>query len=145
MKILFLLFLIVPIVELYVLIKVGSAIGAPLTILLVVLTAIIGVALVKAQGVATLMRIRRQLASRKVPALEIIEGFALFLAGALLLTPGFVTDAFGFMCLNPAFRRWLIFRIVGYVPNLDNEDRQDQSSQPTRRSRVIDGEYREID
>ncbi|MXZ81910.1 MAG: FxsA family protein, partial [Gammaproteobacteria bacterium] len=59
------------------------------------------------------MRIRQQLDSRQLPALEILEGFALFLAGALLLTPGFVTDAFGFMCLTPSLRRWMIGQILG--------------------------------
>ncbi|MYJ52632.1 MAG: FxsA family protein [Gammaproteobacteria bacterium] len=100
-RILFLLFLVVPLVEIYFLIKIGSLIGSPMTILLVVLTAFIGITLVRAQGFATLMRIRQQLDSRQLPALEILEGFALFLAGALLLPRGFVTDAFGFMCLPP--------------------------------------------
>ncbi|MYD76623.1 MAG: FxsA family protein [Gammaproteobacteria bacterium] len=146
-RILFLLFLVVPLVEIYFLIKIGSLIGSPMTILLVVLTAFIGITLVRAQGFATLMRIRQQLDSRQLPALEILEGFALFLAGALLLTPGFVTDAFGFMCLTPSLRRWMIGQILGRASFsvVEDEFRGESGSDPKGRSRVIDGEYREID
>ncbi len=145
MKVLFLLFLIVPLVEIYFLIQIGSVIGSPMTILLVVLTALIGVSLVRAQGVITINRIRKRLDSRTVPGLEIMEGFALFLAGALLLTPGFVTDAVGFICLTPSLRRWIIFRLFHAVSISNSEDVRNQTGQTSRDSRVIDGEYREID
>ncbi|MCY4051633.1 MAG: FxsA family protein [Gammaproteobacteria bacterium] len=145
MKILFLLFLLIPLVEIYFLIQIGSLIGSPLTIILVVLTALIGIMLVKAQGIITLNRIQERLDSRTVPGLEIMEGFALFLAGALLLTPGFVTDAVGFICLTPALRRWIIFRLFRGISVSGNEDHQKQTRHPNGHSRVIDGEYREID
>lgn len=145
MKILFLLLLIVPLVEIYFLIKIGSLIGPPMTILLVVLTAAIGIALVKAQGLATLRRIQQQLDSRRVPGLEIIEGFALFLAGALLLTPGFFTDAFGFLCLTPSFRRWIIFRIFSSAAAAGNQEFTAPAGSAKHSSRVIEGEFKEMD
>ncbi len=145
MKTLFLLFLIVPLAEIYFLIQIGSVIGSPMTILLVVLTALIGITLVKAQGVITIRRIRERLDSKRVPGLEIMEGFALFLAGALLLTPGFVTDVVGFICLTPSLRKWIILRLFDGFSIPASEEARNQSGQAQSRSRVIDGEYREID
>jgi UPF0716 protein FxsA len=104
MQILFLLFLIVPIVEMLILIEVGSFIGAFYTVLLVLLTAIIGVNLLKKQGLSTFMRANQKMNSGQMPLSEIGEGMMLAIAGALLLTPGFVTDTFGFILLTPGFR-----------------------------------------
>lgn len=108
MRLLFLLFLVMPIVEMYVLIRVGQWIGAWPTIGLVALTAVIGVSLLRQQGFSTLMRVRRKLDAGELPAQEMLEGIVLAVGGALLLTPGFVTDAFGFACLLPATRRGLV-------------------------------------
>lgn len=112
---LLLLFIIVPIVELYFLIKVGSIIGVFPTILIVIGTAVLGTALLKQQGLATLNRYQQSLAQGKMPTQELIEGLALVFGGALLLTPGFVTDAIGFLCLIPFTRqavvRWLMRRV----------------------------------
>jgi UPF0716 protein FxsA len=101
------LFLVVPIIEIYLLIKVGSVIGAGWTILLVVLTAVIGVWLLRIQGLSTLTRAQRRLQENELPAREILEGMALVVAGALLLTPGFFTDTIGFLLLFPPTRIWL--------------------------------------
>jgi len=103
-----LIFLIVPVVEIYVLIQVGQIIGALWTVLFVVLTAVIGVQLLRMQGISTLMRAQQRMQSGQLPAEEMIEGIGLVVAGAFLLTPGFVTDALGFLLLVPAFRRWII-------------------------------------
>ena len=103
-----LIFLIVPIVEIYVLIQVGQVIGALWTVLFVVLTAVIGVQLLRLQGLSTLMRAQQRMQGGQLPAEEMAEGIGLVVAGAFLLTPGFVTDALGFLLLVPAFRRWLI-------------------------------------
>ncbi|MEE4299679.1 MAG: FxsA family protein, partial [Pseudomonadales bacterium] len=105
---LFLAFLLTPIVEMYLLIKVGGWIGALPTIGLVALTAMIGVALLRQQGFATLLRGQQRLAAGELPAQEMMEGFALAVGGALLLTPGFVTDGFGFALLLPFTRRALV-------------------------------------
>lgn len=108
MNYLFLLFVITPIVEMWVLIKVGGVIGALPTIGLVLLTAVIGLALLRQQGFATLLRARQKMAEGQVPAKEMVEGIFLAVGGALLLTPGFVTDAIGFFCLVPGLRHLLI-------------------------------------
>jgi len=102
MPLLYLFFLLVPLVEIYVLIQVGSVIGALPTVILVVLTAVIGVGLLRSQGLRTWMRAQEQLARGLLPAVELLEGMLLMLAGAFLLTPGFVTDTLGFLLLVPA-------------------------------------------
>ena len=89
MRILLVVFFTVPLVEMYVLIKVGEQIGALPTIALVVLTAVIGVALLRQQGLSTLTRGVSRLQSGEVPASERLEGLLLAVGGALLLTPGF--------------------------------------------------------
>ena len=142
MKYLFFLFLVVPLVEIYLLIKIGSVVGAGLTIFLVVFTAFLGAILVRAQGFSTLVRIQAQMATSRLPAMEIMEGVFLFVAGALLLTPGFFTDAVGFVFLTPPLRRLIIRRIIerGYI----NRASATGASQVDPK-RVIDAEYRNID
>jgi UPF0716 protein FxsA len=105
---LLLLFFTVPLVEIYVLLEVGGAIGVLPTIAMVVLTAVIGAGLIRAQGLATLGRVQQQLERGELPAVGIIEAALLLVAGALLLTPGFVTDTIGFLFLVPPLRRWAI-------------------------------------
>ena len=102
------IFIVLPVLEMYVLIKVGGNIGALNTILLVLLTALIGVALLRIQGFRTLMNARNKLGMAQLPAEEIITGIFLAIGGALLLTPGFITDTFGFLCLTPITRRFLL-------------------------------------
>lgn len=102
------LFLLIPLVEIYLLIQVGQVIGAGWTIFLVVLTAVIGVALLKVQGLSTLARAQQKLDANELPAREILEGMGLLVAGALLLTPGFFTDAVGFLLLFPPTRLFLV-------------------------------------
>ncbi|MGM0412268.1 MAG: FxsA family protein [Pseudomonadota bacterium] len=102
------LFVGAPLVELYILIKVGEVIGAGITVLAVVGTAILGAWLIRAQGLSTQARLRQRLAMGEMPAMEMLEGAALLVAGVFLLTPGFVTDAFGFLLLIPPLRRALI-------------------------------------
>lgn len=107
-----LLFIVIPLIELYFIIVVGGAIGAFWTVLLVVLTAIVGVHLLRTQGMSTLTRAQRNMAQGKIPAMEMIEGIALAVAGVLLITPGFITDAIGFLCLVPASRQAIIRYIL---------------------------------
>jgi len=111
-QILLLLFLLVPVIEIYLLIEVGSMIGAIYTILLVVLTAVVGAALLRWQGFTTFQRVREAMARGEVPAIEMMEGVVLLLCGALLLTPGFFTDAVGFLALIPAVRRHFILEVI---------------------------------
>ncbi|MBL4583887.1 MAG: FxsA family protein [Pseudomonadales bacterium] len=113
MRISFLMFLLIPLAEMWLLIEVGSVIGGLSTLGLVVLTAFIGVNLLRRQGVQTLQRFQAKAASGQLPGKEIIEGMMLAVAGVLLLTPGFLTDTIGFMLLVPGIRTWL-FSLVGH-------------------------------
>ncbi len=105
---LLIIFIVLPILEMWVLISVGSKIGALPTIGLVLLTAIIGLGLLRQQGFTTLMRARQRMDAGEVPAQEMAEGLCLAVGGALLLTPGFITDTIGFFCLIPGLRRKLV-------------------------------------
>jgi len=106
------LFLIIPIIEIYLLIKVGEIIGALPTIILVVLTAVIGAGLLRQQGLSTLARFQQNLSTGKLPAQELVEGILLAVGGALLMTPGFVTDTIGFLCLIPFSRKFIAATII---------------------------------
>lgn len=109
--VIFFLFIGMPILEIFLLIKIGSSIGALMTIGIVILTAILGTFMLRMQGLATLNKARSRMSGGQVPAFEMMEGLALGVGGALLLTPGFVTDAIGFACLIPFTRRLLIKRL----------------------------------
>ena len=109
------IFLIVPVIEIFLLIQVGQVIGALWTVVLVVLTAVIGVRLLKIQGLSTLMRAQDKMQTGVMPAQEMLEGIGLILAGAFLLTPGFFTDTVGFLLLFPPGRAWLVSKIVSAV------------------------------
>tara|TARA_R110002111_G_scaffold121965_6_gene185729 strand:+ start:266 stop:721 length:456 start_codon:yes stop_codon:yes gene_type:complete len=109
---LLLLFLIVPLIEIYFLIQVGEVIGAGWTVFLVVATAVIGVGLLRMQGLSTMQRAQLSLAQGQLPALTMLEGVLLLVSGGLLLTPGFFTDIMGFLLLVPPLRQALIKRFV---------------------------------
>ncbi len=98
------LFIFIPLIEIYLLIAIGSEIGALLTIALILFTAGLGVILLRQQGLITLTKIRQSLDQGKLPAATMLEGLMLLIAGVLLLTPGFFTDAIGFICLVPSIR-----------------------------------------
>lgn len=112
MRYLFLLFIVMPVLEMMVLIKVGALIGMWYTIGFVLFTAFLGANLLKRQGVSTLLRANQKMAYGEIPAQEVAEGFLIALGGALLLTPGFITDAFGFALLVPAIRGLLVRKVV---------------------------------
>jgi UPF0716 protein FxsA len=110
-QIIFVVVLILPFLEMFLLLTVGGLIGALPTILLVVLTAACGAWLVRDQGFTTFRNLKANLEQGRVPAYEMIEGPIILVGGALLLTPGFITDALGLLCLLPYFRK----RIARYV------------------------------
>ena len=112
MRFLFLLFVVMPVVEMWLLITVGTEIGAMATIGLVLLTAVFGAKLLREQGFATLWRGQRKLEEGKLPAQEIVEGIILAVSGALLLTPGFITDVIGFAGLIPPIRALFVSRLI---------------------------------
>lgn len=98
----------IPIIEIAVLISVGGWLGVTVTIGLVLATAVLGTFLLRQQGFSLLVSAQQQVAQGQLPARTLVEGIALAVGGALLLTPGFVTDGIGFLCLFPATRRWLV-------------------------------------
>lgn len=112
MRFLFLFFIAVPLVEMLLLFEVSDQIGGLSTLGLVVATAVIGVQVLKQQGIATLTRANARLSSGELPAQEIIEGMLLAAAGALLLTPGFITDTLGFVFLAGPLRRLIASRLL---------------------------------
>lgn len=112
MPVFFLIFILVPIIEMWVLIEVGNQVGALSTIALVCLTAFVGLALLRQQGFSTLMRINQRMEQGQLPATEVLEGVVLAIGGALLLTPGFITDILGFLCLLPATRQRMVGKLV---------------------------------
>lgn len=133
--------LLIPLVELYVLIKVGQVVGAVPTVLLVVFTAVAGVVLMRQQGFATLMRVRLAAARGEVPALEMMEGAVILFCGILLLFPGFLTDVIGLLGLIPPVRRafirlWLSRAMVSV---------QTPPPRPGHDPRIIEGEFRRED
>ncbi len=135
-------FLLIPLLEIYLLMEIGGLIGGGWTITAVVGTALVGAALVRRQGLAALARFRSAMTEGELPALTIIEGLVLLVAGALLLTPGFFTDIVGFACLTPPLRRrfittWLEARMV---PGEDLPDRQGSTPHDP-----VEGEFRRLD
>ncbi|MEW6981099.1 FxsA family protein [Colwelliaceae bacterium 6471] len=107
-RLLFLLFVIVPIIEISVLMQVGEWLGAWPTVFIVIITAWLGAKNVQRQGVATLNSVQNKMAQGQMPSDEIVAGLLLLVAGVTLITPGFVTDAFGLLLLVPQLRAALV-------------------------------------
>lgn len=128
----FLLIIAVSFVELYVLLAVGSVIGAIPTLFLIIISAGLGSYLLKQQGLATYRRFQNAVQKNETLAIELMEGFMILLGGALLLTPGFITDIVGLCCLLPVSREHIISFILERfaVPNPFNKDN------------VLEGEFR---
>lgn len=134
-KLLLFLFISVPLLEIYLLLEVGSQIGVMNTIALILLTAIIGTVLLRQQGVSTLSRVQGSLDQGRLPATELLEGLMLLFSGALLLTPGFFTDGIGFICLVPVLRQAIANRILLKLLQQRQNNRNDQNPD------IIEGEF----
>jgi len=137
----------VPIVEIAIFIEVGGVLGLWPTLGLVVLTAILGTWQLRAQGLATLMRAREQVERGALPTRELFDGACLLVAGALLLTPGFVTDGAGFLLFFPPVRDILLGFLARHIQTrmqtrvfVDGEE----VSTGGPDGPVIDGEYRDV-
>ena len=126
--------ILIPIIEIYLLIKIGSQIGAITTILLIFTTAIVGVYYAKYEGLNTLKSGFMQLSQNKQPAYEIISGAAIAFAALLLIIPGFATDLFGFLIIFP-FSRKLLFNLL----NKKNYKKENIKKD------FIEGEYEDIE
>ncbi|TAL03277.1 MAG: FxsA family protein [Porticoccaceae bacterium] len=138
MPLLPLLFVVFPILELWVLIRVGVAIGAGLTIGLVVLSAMLGIAILNRQGFRTLARVRARVARGEEPSAAVLDGMVLAVAGLLLLIPGFLTDVLALLALIPALRAWLVRRLLAAA-------QPPRGAPAQRNSKVIEGEYERED
>ena len=101
---LFLAFTIIPIIEIYLLIEIGSMFGALMAVTLVILTGFLGAFLARMQGLQTLYRIQESLREGRMPSGELLDALLIVIAGLVLLTPGFLTDSAGFLLLIPATR-----------------------------------------
>jgi UPF0716 protein FxsA len=134
----------VPLVEIALFIQVGGWIGLVPTLVLIVLTAVVGTAMIRHQGLAVLSRAQRQLDKGGVPVQEVFEGVCLVFAGALLLTPGFLTDAVGAVLLLPPVRAALYRRVKAHL-----EAQVVAAGQPPPgaggRPPVIEGEFEEVE
>ena len=105
---LFPIFVVVTLAEIYVLVSVGQAIGGLSTVLLVVITAFIGSSLLRQQGWSTMAKAQQSMSEGRTPAMEMMEGVVILVSGILLLTPGFLTDALGLLGLMPWSRSYFI-------------------------------------
>ena len=160
MPFLFLLFVLVPVIEIALFIRVGGAIGLFPTLAIVIATAALGTWMLRREGLATLARARARLEAGELPASQLLEGMLLLVGGTMLLTPGFMTDAAGFLCLLPPTRRWLAARLsagalgrAGVVrgpvggpagfPGVGAGTPRDGT--PGRGGNVIDGDYERVD
>ena len=128
------LIIFIPIIEIYLLIKVGSSIGAFNTISLIFITAIIGIAYVRYEGFNTLRSGMSQLIKNQMPIYEIISGAALAFAAFLLIIPGFLTDTVGFLLIFPPTRKLLLGK---FAKNSSNQKKEKQD--------FINGEFEDID
>lgn len=140
---LFLLFLIVPLIEIALFIQVGGIIGLWYTLLIVVLTAILGTYLVRSQGLAVLNQLRGSFEELRDPTEPLAHGAMVLFSGALLLTPGFFTDAVGFALMVPAVRS-AVFRYFRSRINIQSV-RFGSKSPPRQDETIIDADYEDLD
>ena len=134
MNSLILLIILIPIIEIYLFIKIGSQIGAITTILLIISTAIIGVYYAKYEGLNTLKSGFIQLSKNKTPAYEVLSGAAIAIAALLLIIPGFATDVIGFLIIFPITRKLLFSKFIKKI-NKKNPEKKD----------FIEGEFEDIE
>ena len=131
---LLLLFILVPIAELCLFINIGSQLGLGLTLAIIIVTAILGASLTKSQGRRAMEKFQAATAAGRMPAKEAIDGLMILLAGAVLITPGFLTDAVGFLLLVPPFRaivagyagKRLKGKIQVVTPRMPNQNAQEK-------------------
>ncbi|MBF0219587.1 MAG: FxsA family protein [Gammaproteobacteria bacterium] len=137
------LFIIIPIIEIYLLLSVGSIIGVFPTIALIFATAMLGVTLLRHQGLATLKRAQEALQRQEIPTTLLIEGVMILIAGLLLITPGFFTDSIGFLLLLPPLRRRLAMGLTPQLFTLFTPP--SQTTTTTKQRSTIEGEYQRLD
>ena len=145
---LFLLFIVVPIVEIVLFIKIGSLLGLWLTILVVVLTAIVGTNLVKSQGLNAIKEVQSSFLQGQDIARSLINGTLILIAGILLLTPGFFTDFIGITFLIPMTRNMWISYGIKHFPGfvfINSNNNSKNNPHFKEKTDVIDGDYTDLD
>ena len=145
---LFLLFIVVPIVEIVLFIKIGSLLGLWLTILVVVLTAIVGTNLVKSQGLNAIKQVQSSFLQGQDIARSLINGTLILIAGILLLTPGFFTDFIGITFLIPVTRNMWISYGIKHFPGfvfINSNNNSKNNPHFKEKNDVIDGDYTDLD
>ncbi|MGH8434157.1 MAG: FxsA family protein [Pseudomonas sp.] len=149
MRVFLFLLLVFPLIELAVLIKVGSAIGVLPTLLLIIGSAVLGSVLLRVAGVATAWRARERLARGELPEQEMLEGLLIAVGGGLLLLPGFISDIFGLLCLLPFTRRLMVNKVRQRAVDQAMRQRAFADDQQARsgpaRPNVIEGEFEHRD
>ena len=129
-----LLIILVPAIEIYLLIKIGSQIGAITTIFLIFLTAVVGIYYAKYEGLNTLRSGFAQLSKNETPAYEVISGAAIAFAALLLIIPGFATDTFGFLLIFPISRKFIF-----------NKFGEKFKSKKNKKNNFIEGDFEDIE
>jgi|TARA_B100000497_G_scaffold44613_1_gene51736 UPF0716 protein FxsA len=145
---LFPIFVVVTLAEIYVLVSVGQAIGGLSTVLLVIITAFIGSSLLRQQGWSTMAKAQQSMAEGRTPAMEMLEGVVILVSGILLLTPGFLTDGLGLLGLMPWSRHYFINHFleknaerVFRSRNSVFIHRSDSSETKNKKDETIEGEF----
>ena len=131
-----LLIVLIPVIEIYLFIKIGTQIGAITTILLIFTTAIVGVYYAKYEGLNTLKAGFAQLSKNKTPTYEMISGATIAFAALLLIFPGFATDIIGFLILFPISRNFFLKKFFNKFKKTENE---------IKKNNFIDGEFEDIE
>ena len=136
MNSIFLLIILIPTIEIFLFIKIGSQIGAITTLLLIFTTAIVGVYYAKYEGLNTLKSGFAQISKNKAPTREMISGAAIAIAALLLIIPGFATDIFGFLILFPLTRNFFLKKFLNKFKNKDEK---------VEKNNFIDGDFEDIE
>tara|TARA_B000000475_G_scaffold156057_1_gene125761 strand:- start:415 stop:846 length:432 start_codon:yes stop_codon:yes gene_type:complete len=132
----FLSIILIPVIEIFLLIKIGSQIGAVTTILLIFTTAIVGIYYAKYEGLNTLKSGFEQISKNKAPTYEMLSGAAIAFAALLLIIPGFATDIIGFLIIFPISRNFLLKKLIVKFKNKEAK---------TDRNNFIDGDFEDIE
>ena len=143
----FLFFILIPLLEVMLFITIGKYIGLWNTIIIIIITGIIGAILVKNQGITILNKALEEIKSNKIPIFSIFEGIAILIAGAFLLTPGFLTDTLGCILLIPKTRNLIISYITTHLKKrtVYKEKSTYYPDEEDKKNKIFEGDYEEID
>jgi len=143
----FLFFIVIPLLEVMLFITIGKYIGLWNTIIIIIITGIIGAILVKSQGITILNKALGEIKLNKIPIFSIFEGIAILIAGAFLLTPGFLTDTLGCILLIPKTRNLIISYITTHLKKrtVYKEKSTYYPDEEDKKNKIFEGDYEEID